>query len=285
MLELKMNEISNLPAVTFNFDELKRELEENLEKYQGLIISENAIQEGKNTRANLNKLAKAINDKKIEIKRQYTEPYTVFESQIKELLSMIEKPILQIDSQIKKFDEDKKVEKKLAIERIFYAEIQKLGDIAQKNIKLEQIFDERWLNFGVKIKEAEELIKFKIEKIESDLKAIANLETNFKAESLNHYFKTLDLGKVLEHKNNLENIQRENEAQTKRKLQQQPQQPQQPQQKYDPGIVREVKILPTPEPEIQKILTVDFRVKATKETLLLLKGFLIEHKIEFGKVE
>ena len=58
-LELKLSEIKPVP-VTFNYEELKKEVAERTAPYKGLIVEEDAIPVAKNDLANLRKLEKAM---------------------------------------------------------------------------------------------------------------------------------------------------------------------------------------------------------------------------------
>ena len=72
MLELKIltPQEKFLSSVEFNYNELKSQLQENLDKYQNLVFTEENMDEGKNTRARLNKLKTALDDKRKEIKKK-----------------------------------------------------------------------------------------------------------------------------------------------------------------------------------------------------------------------
>ena len=55
-------------TIEFNFAEIKKELAGNLEKYQNMVVTEDAIKDAKADRAKLNKLKEAIEKKRKEIK-------------------------------------------------------------------------------------------------------------------------------------------------------------------------------------------------------------------------
>lgn len=91
--------------IGFNFEELKAELSERLEYYNGLVVTETTIKEGKAERAKLSKLREAVEAKRKEVKRECMAPYTDFERKVKELVTIIDAPIAAIDGQIKAFDD------------------------------------------------------------------------------------------------------------------------------------------------------------------------------------
>ena len=109
MLPVKINQKEGI--IEFNFEELKKELEISLQKYQNLVVTQEDLKSFEKTRADLNKVSKMINDEKIRVKKLYSEPLLKFENQVKELIAMITDVNSQIDLQIKEFEDSFKVEK------------------------------------------------------------------------------------------------------------------------------------------------------------------------------
>ena len=107
--------------IGFNFEELKAELSERLEYYNGLVVTETTIKEGKAERAKLSKLREAVEAKRKEVKRECMAPYTDFERKVKELVTIIDAPIAAIDGQIKAFDDLRREEKRAEIQRAYEA--------------------------------------------------------------------------------------------------------------------------------------------------------------------
>ena len=70
-------------------DELAANIKLYAEKYRGLVITEGTLKEAKASRSDLRKLSKALNDKRIEIKREYNKPYDAFKSVIDGMISDI----------------------------------------------------------------------------------------------------------------------------------------------------------------------------------------------------
>ena len=106
-MELKINEIQTIAPVTFNFEELKKELIEKSEHYKTAVYTEETIPVAKQDRANLNKLVKAVNDEKIRVRNKVLEPYMEFEMQCKELMEIVKNASENIDIQIKNFEQKK----------------------------------------------------------------------------------------------------------------------------------------------------------------------------------
>jgi len=198
-MDFKMlTDLSTLPQkIEFNFEELKADLTPKLDYYKNLVVSEDGIKEAKADKANLNKLAKVIDDKRKEVKAQYLEPYMLLEKQCKEIIDMIKEPILLIDNQIKVFENLEDEIKYKAIEKFFNENATDL----KKLIRLDMVLNAKWKNKGVKLIEITQEIIESIEKIRIDLQTIEKLNTEKESILKDFYLKNgFDIGKTLAEK-------------------------------------------------------------------------------------
>lgn len=277
-----------LKAVEFNFQELKTELTNRLEKYKGLVYTEDQTKEAKADKANLNRLKTAFEDKRKEVKAKCLEPYESFEKKMKELVALIEKPILQIDSGIKKFEEKQKSEKKETLKG-FYSEY--IGDL-KSLVPFEKLFNEKMLNATVKVSDSQKEILNKIEQINKDLIVITELKSAFEIQVKDFYLRSFDLSGALSEGKRLEDQKKKmDELESKRQ--------EEAKKKADPVIIAKPvfvdpqEAVTTPEEkkeavsvmvETPQIYTIDFRVHATEEQLTALKQFLTTNKINFERI-
>lgn len=196
MLELQMNTaLEELPReLSFNFDELKTELIAQLDRYNGLVITEDAIKTGKEDRAKLNKLKTAIENRRKEIKKQWNEPYTRFEAKIKEIVALIDQPIAAIDSQLNAYEEQRRNEKECLICDIYH-------EIVPSEIKgiipFDRILDQKWLNKGVSIESIRDELEIMASRVQSDVEALKTVDPEHAAAVRREYFRTLDLGTAM----------------------------------------------------------------------------------------
>lgn len=107
-MELKLNNAQFPETISFNFEELKKEITDKAELYKGMVYTDDTIKEAKADKAKLNKFVAVLEDKRKEVKRQCLEPYEAFERQMKELVAIIKEPVRLIDSQVKDFEEREK---------------------------------------------------------------------------------------------------------------------------------------------------------------------------------
>lgn len=186
--------------IDFNYEAIKSELSEKLERYNSLVVTEDSISGAKKDKAALNKLKTALEDRRKEVKKDCLRPYEEFEQKIKELVGMIDAPVLAIDEQIKAFDEIKKEEKRADIQG-FYTE--NIGDLASL-LPFEKIFDPRWLNATYKIEDVQKEITDRIFKTRNDIGIIKAMNLSGEQQVLDVYLRTLDMSAALAEKTRLE---------------------------------------------------------------------------------
>lgn len=220
MEELQIVEKSfSFPAEIENIEALKKELKPKLDYYRSLVVTADSIKQAAADKAALNRLKKAIEDKRIEIKKLYLQPYEVLEKQCKELVQMIDEPVSMIDSQVKKFAEAEKMQK--------YEELKKFFDTINPLdfIKLDDVINPKWANKGEKLESLKNELIEKCGSISSDL---AIVEAQFKDLPIwipiyNKFCETKGaLGETMQYASNLkaqyyqEQARKEAEIQTER---------------------------------------------------------------------
>lgn len=161
----------------------------------------------------LNKLIKAIEERRKQVKNIINEPYAVFEAELKEITALINEPVALIDQQVKAFEEKQKEEKKAAIKATYDENI---GDLAEV-LPFEKIFDSRYLNQTYKLATAQKEIVDKIDTVKTDLETIDSLDSKYKLNAKDVYIKTLDLSKALAENKRLADLEEKLEADKRRK--------------------------------------------------------------------
>lgn len=202
-----------LRRIQWNKEELEAAVRAKIANYENVVYTDENIKEAKNDRAELNKLLKAIEDRRKQVKKIINEPYAVFEAELKEITALINKPVGLIDQQVKAYEERQREEKKAAIKSI-YDEC--IGNLA-KVLPFEKIFDIRYMNQTFKMSVAEEEIKEKITRVKTDLETIDSLESKYKLNAKDVYIKTFDLSKALAENKRLADLEEKLEADKRRK--------------------------------------------------------------------
>lgn len=194
-MELKIVKVEQGVAI-FNYEELKQELQVNLQKYKGYVFDEAQIAVAKADRAGLNKLSKAIADKRKETKNIILEQFNkVAEPQFKELEAMVNECSQGIDSGIKAQEEKEKAQKLEETLKLW----QTLGfDL----IPFETVFVEQWVNKTYSMAKIKDDMTAFIEKVNNDLKLIEQFGENIdtlKARYLNS--KDFDVTRIISEAN------------------------------------------------------------------------------------
>lgn len=204
---------SFLREIKWNKEELEAAVKQKIAAYENVVYTEDNMKQAKADRAELNKLTKAIEDRRKKVKNIIMEPYTAFENEIKEVLELIEEPVEIIDKQVKAFEDQQKEAKKKSIQKS-YDEV--IGDLAEV-LPFEKVFDSRYLNQTYKLATAQADVKAKVEKVRTDLETIDSLESKYKLNAKDVYIKTMDLSKALAENKRLSDLEEKLEAEKRRK--------------------------------------------------------------------
>ena len=202
-----------LRVIKWNKEELEAAVRHKIAAYQNVVYTEDNMKQAKADRAELNKLTKAIEERRKMVKKIINEPYEVFEAELKEILALIQEPVGIIDRQVKAFEDQQKEEKKKSIQKS-YDEV--IGDLAEV-LPFERVFNIRYLNQTYKLATAQAEVKAKVEKVRTDLETIDSLESKYKLNAKDVYIKTLDLSKALAENKRLSDLEEKLEAEKRRK--------------------------------------------------------------------
>lgn len=284
-LVLKSAEI-NLPQEIENLAALKAELTPKLDYYNSLVVTADSIKAAKADKAALNKLKIAIEDQRKAIKKQYLEPYTVLETQCKEVVALIDAPISAIDKQIKVFEEQ--------VEQNKYNE---LSDAFEKLappewIKIEDVLNPKWKNKALK---TDALITELTAAVKELMDGIAKINEMYKDEpyllSITEFFKQhKDFSKTAVYAAQMNTAYKKEqsakaaaEAAAQNTLQNAPQ--------AAPTVSNE-SILPeeqtqqeTQPEQPQKLFKGKFEVEGTKEQIIALGNYMKANGIKFTTIK
>lgn len=107
--------ISNVQEFKWNFADIKQSLNNHIEKYVGLVVTEENLKDMESTQKEISSIRTKIDGFRKEVKKKMEEPYKVFEGEVKELLQLIEKAETPLKKQILEYENDrvKKLEEDL----------------------------------------------------------------------------------------------------------------------------------------------------------------------------
>ncbi len=191
---------------TWNFVQLKAELEQVLSDYEKTVYTDDNIKDAKNDKATLNKAKKKVEDRRKEYRAKCLEPYEAIEPQVKELVQMIERQRLAIDDMVKEYTERKKQEKEKAVRAYYDQKAVGLGDYAERLYP--RLLDPKWLNATTPQRKYETGILEAVQKSMSDIESIKVTGSLFVDTMLDVYVETGSLEKALQKQAELEEASR-----------------------------------------------------------------------------
>ena len=262
-MELKVIQPTFPEIIEFNFDELKEEITKKASEYAAIVYSEDQIQDAKKDVATLRKFTKALSDERIKVKKECLKPYEDFEAKIKELDGIVNMAIQNIDGQVKAHDEKEKEKKQIEIEAYF----ESTNEFDW--LKLEQIFNERWLNLSAKFVPITIEIDSALQQIAKDLETLSNLP-EFSFEAIEEYKQSLDINKAITEGQRLSDIQ-------KRKAE-------------EAARMEKAAIQPTPntavptEADETPRMWISFKAYLSVDDAQALKSFFENRKIDFSAI-
>lgn len=285
-------------SIETNFEEIKAALAAGLEEYKGMVFTAESQPEAKKTVASLRKLKKAMNDRRIEIKKKFMEPYTNFEAQVKELDKLIDEPIDFISGQIEEF-ERRRVEAKKAMICEIYTGIMAEHGTVMEYLPLDRIYDSRWENSTTTQKAITEAITAHVEHVEKDLDTIRAMESEFEDKGLAKYKATLELSDAItamnQYQKQKEEILRRQAEEEQRKAEEEARKAAEEEQRKA-ALVHEEPVVPEVVPDValeeEKAVrsatapegTVRYEVVADPFQIAQLEAAMREYGIKFRRV-
>lgn len=285
-MELRVEPVTFPEVIQFNYEELKAEITSKVEMYKNLVYTDDQIDDAKKKRAELNKWIKVLNDERIKIKKECLKSYEEFEWKIKDLVEIVNESVRSIDKQVKEFEQNKKEEKRKEIEALF----ETIG--FQAFVKLEMIWDEKWLNASVSMKSIEEKMRERMYQISTDLLTLNRL-SEYAFEAVAVYKETLDMNRSIAEAQRMSDIAKqkaETEARKKAEEERRAKEAEEKKVYEKTAIISEsVPEQQQPEhtvtePEEPEKMEVRFAALLTTEDALALKEFFQSRNIEFRAI-
>lgn len=267
-LILKSVEVS-IPQAIENIEQLKEELAPKLNYYSSLVVTEDSIKNAKSDKANLNKLKKAIDQQRIDVKKKCLALYEPLEKQCKELVDMINDPVVMIDKQIKNFEDIKKQEKHQALQEHF----DKVNTL--DFVTIEDVINPKWSNATAKLETLKDEISESVNKIESDYKEIKELynDSPLLTAIIDRFIETKDKAETLSYATIIEKReqQRKDAEEHKSDVIQK-----------SAEIPSDVKVTqPVSSEKAEELITGTFKVTCSKSQLVSLREFMKNNNINF----
>ena len=270
-----------------NIDELEKFVAEKLVEYTPENYKGDS-DAAKKDRATLNASKKAVSAKRIDIIKTAMARFMIdtFETRCKKVEKDIDTAALALDAIVKAKEEEEKAIKRAQIEQFWAVQNFDL-------VKLDKVFDQKWLNKTSKNKDIFYEIEKKIDDIYTGIKTIEAFGVD--VDTLKPLFlECLDLGKTIEQGNRLkENRERLAKEENERKEREAAKSKQDAQKELDKEAIQEQKNEPianlaaqamgeVPDDDPEMFYTLKF--KAKKSVLFALRQYMIDNGITYEKM-
>jgi len=205
MQELIFNVEQGNGLIRANFEEIKAQLEVKMNELAMATFTEESKTAAKAEVAELRKLKTAIDARRKEVKNIHMTPYLEFETQVKELISLVDAPITAINAQITVFEQKRIEEKKETIEKIYNENI---GDM-EGYLPLNKVYNPKWENASFKEKAIIEEIAQLVESTTVSVTTIKNMQSGAVETALAKFKNNLSLADAITYINDYETQKRE----------------------------------------------------------------------------
>lgn len=266
--------INNLPQIISNVEQLAVWAKAQTESDKNLILtSDDDFDKAKKRCADIKKVVKSINDKRISVKKAYSQPIEIFEKKLKEVTAILENAHANLWGQVTKQEQEKKDKLETQYRNYFESKAEELGVSQYRSWK--QIFNEKWLNKSVKANTVIEEIDKICETIKNELTAIKALGSEFELVLRERYAEGHSMTDIINYDCKLKSQKQAVETQrqeVKGNTQPQP-------------IKMEENPKEQAKTENEEVFETVFKVWTTKEQLKALGAYLQENGIKYGKAD
>jgi len=271
-LELVVSE-KKLGSLVTNALQIKTLVENALPQYSIENYNSENIEKAKKDKAILNRAAKALNQKRIDIEKEFMKPFSELKSVVAETVKLISECSSKIDSVVKEEENAYKAKKRNS----FLSYYNEKG----LSIPFEKIEKATWLNKGEKESKIFEEIDSIADSIKQNLETLSSMQD---AEALTVYFKNcLDFNLTIQYSNQLSEERSKREAEEKESAIKDAEKQQAPVVQHEQALEPKP-TLNAPEHEIPEIYVRTFRVECSRDQLITLGNWMNDNGIKFEKV-
>ena len=291
-LELVVSE-KTLGHLVTNAKEIRDMVKSALPKYDISNYNDDNIAQAKKDKATLNKAAKALNSKRIEIEKEFMKPFGEFKEIVAETVGLIGECSSKIDAMVKQ-NEQRYKDGKLKDIRTYFDGTNTNG------IDFGKVFKTEWLNKSASMKSVCAEIDGIQSRAGAEIETLKGFGEDFNV-LLTYYMGTLDITSTLQYANRLkEQRERAKHAEEERRKAEE-ERIKARKEASDEHAKAEIRnndrahLIPATESGMEssgqeihneeRLYTRAFKVTATKEQIIALGDYMNENGIDFEKIE
>ncbi len=296
-MELKIynpREDGFVQKIEWNYEELKTEVVAAADEYAVSVYTDETIKQAKADRAKLNKFVDALKGKRTEIRKKLLEPDGPFGQEVQDVISIVQRAIDNIDSQVKDYERRQREEKTAKVRDFYDSNIHE--DIITY-LPFERVMKPEYALTSTTMKSIKEEITALIQRVDEGLAILNEVDSPYVGDMKEVFLRTYDIGAAMAERNRLEAAEqkrKEYEAEQARKKAERDAKIKAEAQEVINAGKREVEssspaataAIPQPKMEIVEdpVNIIDFRVYVTKSQAAVLKDFLKTNGIRFEPV-
>lgn len=293
-LELVVSE-KTLGSLTTNAKQIRDMVKVALPMYDISNYNDENIDQAKKDKAALNKAAKALNTKRLEIEKEFMKPFGEFKDVVTETVKLIGECSARIDTVVKQNEQQYKDRKKSTIKTYFDGMNANLVDF-------NKVFKSEWLNKSVSMKSVCSDINAIFDKVENELSTLKDFGEDFDVLRT-YYMDTLNITSTIQYANRLkeqrerakaaeeakiraeQEKQQEEEARKVAEAEQGKSRPNNPFTMAEQKSDEQTPFVGQSKVQHPELLTRAFKVTTTRELIIALGDFMNEKGIYFDKIE
>lgn len=292
-LELVVSE-KTLGSLTTNAIQIRDMVKSALPMYDISNYNDENIDQAKKDKAALNKAAKVLNAKRLEIEKEFMKPFGEFKEVVNETVKLIGECSAKIDTVVKQNEQQYKEKKKANIKTYF-------DGINTNLVDFNKVFKLEWLNKTASMKSVCSDIDAIFAKVENELSTLKGFGEDYDVLRT-YYMDTLNITSTIQYANRLKEQRERAKAaeEAKIKSEQEKQQAEEARKAAEAEQAKSRPINPfamasqktdeqvpfsqscTQQPEL---LTRAFKVTTTRENIIALGDFMNDNNIDFDKIE
>lgn len=170
------DENNAIAKYTVNYEDVKKNLETELKKYDNLLVTEEYLQMAKKSRTELNAMKADIKSRLSEVRKHQLAPYEALKTQYTDALEeMIDKHLTVIDGKIKEIEKKRREDKSKTITEYFNEKNKE----NKFEISTNQVFNDKWLNVDYSMKKIKAEIDLFFDRVKDDLEIIETFDDEF----------------------------------------------------------------------------------------------------------
>lgn len=284
-----------LPEIKWNYEEIKKYALEKAQEYKSIAYTDSDAAAMKKDRADINRFITALENERKNKKKEYMAPYAAFEAQVKDALAPLREASDLIGRGLNEIEEQYRAARKEKM-REFYEKYS--GDLREL-IPFDKTVKEEYYKRAFTDKKLEQGYIDFFTCIREELKALDELPERFRDKAALKYMESFSLSDALREGKRLEEIEKAMEERRKRQEEERAAREAErmaPEVKHQeagqisvtPAFEQQTAAQaekPSATEKTEPIMSLCFRAWGTKEQLMALRNYMIEHNIKFGKVE